>query len=581
MIGILLDGETEFLETEPGTSINIKLESPIFGDGERLSPGSYSLPFTIPIGDRSPSNASKIKNPDVIENNEAYQLQKATLFASSEVPAPIPFKKGNLKAKNAGDDKASAYFTFGLNSLNENFKTAKLRKVVAENIVIGGTDITKKIYIQNNSGSNWNITVNGKAYTGSDIFTLRNAINDDFAAGLDSGQYLPHCDVTLAGATPSGLIVGDFITIKLQVLYTGMFGVGQDSVDPLQELSATTDEADYLFEGDLGTYQAEFDTFMALYNNTPYPNDKLRFPVLFNGDPHGEVLKDGEIVNGVNSTGLIQNEFNWGLENSRPLEIKNYNSIQPFLRRKWILDKIAETFGFVWEGDFYDHADVDNMLEWNTAGLDVPQLFIGAKKFVFWKRSFNLSELVPDITVVEYLKRLGNRYNLAIYENEQTKKVRIAFRESIAKSLIYDDITAISSPRKNTEPLQIAGFTLSLKKDDTDTTTSDESVIVGTSEETVEMECGRLFQQASTIIELRTVSGPRVIQKFGENGMMRTFYYQDIVDVAAFTYPSAGINGATIYEGLNDFILLIGLYNVFWKYWMHYRRNNSAGICFS
>lgn len=581
MIGIQLEGDNEFLQTDPATSINIKLENPIFGNGEKLSPGSYSLPFTLPTGDRSPSNAAKIKHPDVIENNQAYQLQKATLFASSDMNAPVPFKKGNLRAKSTDKNKAQAHFTFGLNSINESFKTAKLKDVVAENFVIGATSITKKIYIKRPSGD-YNVTINGIAYAASDATSLAAAINADADAGLDTGKYLPYATHVAVGSTPSGLIVNDYVVVRLSIYFTFHddildmdFLLRQDATDPLLELSANVDgdPENYLVETDLGTYYDEFDTFLAGYISGSYPNAKLRFPLLFNGNPYTETIKDLELVNGVNSSGLIRNESNWGLTNDQPFKVKNYNSIQPFLRRKWILDKIGETFGFTWEGDFYDHADVDNMLEWNSAALDYPIPFIGERKFVFWRRSFNLSELVPDITVVEYLKRLCSRYNLGLYENEITKKVRICFREPIAKNIAYEDITSISSPVLKIEDLRVSGYTLSLKKDDTDLSTSDESVTVGTSEQTIEMQCGRLFQQNTTVIEGKAVSGPRTLQRFAEKGQMRTFYYKGIVDVTTFSYPAADINGVSIYEPLNNFVLLTGMYEAFWKYWLHYDRN--------
>jgi hypothetical protein len=177
---------------------------------------------------------------------------------------------------------------------------------------------------------------------------------------------------------------------------------------------------------------------------------------------------------------------------------------------------------------------------------------------------------------VEYLKRLCGRYNLTTYENEQTKKVRICFLEPIAKSISYDDITSICSPVKNIEDMRITGYTLSLKKDETDLATSDESKVVGVSEETIEMQCGRLFQQTTSVIEGKAVEGPRVLQKFGENGMMRTFYYQGIIDVTTFEYPSANIHGTEIFESINDFIVLTGLHDRFWKYWMLFKRNRRS-----
>jgi hypothetical protein len=582
MIGILLEGESEFLETAPGTSINLKLESPLFGDGEKLSPGSYSLPFTLPAGEKSPGNAAQLGNPDVIENTQAYTLKKATLFASSETPAPIPFKSGNLKTKSGDRDQVQAHFTFGLNSIDESLKTAKLREVMAQAVVVDATPITKKIYLKKIGGGDWVVTVNGTSYSAVDAGALRNAINTDALALEDTGFYAPLVELEATDPTPGG-ITASYLVLKMVLYYTFYddildltFHLTQDSTDPLVELNIKTETpADYEVEGDLGDYHAGFTTFMAPYQSGTYAHEGLRFPVIFNGNPYPDAstLKDGELVNGANSGGLILNAHNWGQDNAAPFQVKNYNSIQPFVLRSYVLDKIADQFGFTWGGDFYDHADLATMLEWNTAALDYPLAFIGESKFVFWRRSFDVSELVPDITVVEYLKRLAGRYNLAVYYNEATQKVHLSFREEISKSLAFDDITAFTSPVGKVDDQRVTGFTLSLKKDETDTATSDETVVVGTSEEVIEMACGRLFQTVGTVVEGAAVSGPRVIQKFGDKGMMRTFYYSGIVDVGAFTYAAAAIQGATIYEALNDFIITTGLYNQFWKYWLHYLQN--------
>lgn len=576
MIGIQLDGDTEFLETPPGVSISVRLENPVLSEADRISPGSYSFPFNLPGGDKSPKNAAKLKNPDVIENNEAYTIQKATLFCSSAPDSNVvPFKKGNLKAQESAMNKINSYFTFGLNSISEEFKTAKLRDVISETFLISDSAIQKTIYVKRVTAGDYNITINGQSYTAADVDSIVIAINANFDASLDSGIYMPRAGKITAGTSPTGLITGTYFQLKLARYDTLGSPTMTFSTDPLREMSINTDSpADYLVESDLGTYFSEFDTFLADYIAGTFPNDKIRFPVCFNGNPYNEALKEGEIVNGVNTGGLILNDPNWGLVNSKPFEIKNYNSILPVLRRKWILDKIATTFGFAWDGDFYEHTDMENMLEWNTAALDVPQPYIGSKKFVFWKRSFNLSELVPDITVVEYLKLLKNRYNLAIYFNELTQRVSMSQREKLATRIVYNDITSLCSPVTGNEDLRVMGYKVIAKKDDTDAMSFEETTVVGTAEKDIPIECGRLFQISGDIIETKPVTGPRVSQPWGSKGQLRTFYDTGMVDVTTFEYQGASINGTTITESLTTAV--VGLYDSFWKYWLHYQKNTRV-----
>ena len=141
MIGIQLDGDREFLDLYPDTSIRLRLENPLLSGAEKLSPGSFSLPFDLPTGDDSPRNSSKLKNPNVIENNESFVLQKANLFFDG-----VPFKRGNLKAQIGTDKNASSYFTFGLNTISPGFKNAKLRDVVNEEIAISTRPIIKRMF---------------------------------------------------------------------------------------------------------------------------------------------------------------------------------------------------------------------------------------------------------------------------------------------------------------------------------------------------------------------------------------------------------------------------------------------------
>lgn len=571
MIGIQLDGKETFLQTSPDLSISIRLENPILSDDDKLSPGSYSLPFELPGAEDSPSNATQLKNPDVIENNEAYQIQKGKLFFGG-----IPFKAGVMKAISSTPKKINTYFKFGLNSISEDFKTKNLRDVVAENIVISSSSITKKIYVKKNS-DNWSITVNGKNFTGEFATDVANAINAASAAAVDTLVYVPRATLHPSGTTPSGLISAAFIEINLAIGVTDLIlGIlWTNSIDPLHELSVTVDEpANYQLESfDMDSYYDDFDTFMS-----DYPSDELVFPILFNANPYGEAVKITEFVNGVNAAGgsLMRNDPNWGINHGEPLvPTKSYNSLQPFILLKAVLDKIGEAFGFEWEGDFYEHPDFPSMIVDNNFALDDAQEFMGEKKFVFWRRSFNVSELVPDMKVPEFLTTLKSRYNLAIFYNDATGKVKICFREPLAKSILYDDITNLSSPITGNDDLRVTGFNIKVAKEEFDSFSVDESMVVGTPEVPIDIKCGRLHRDKTDLIEDGVVTGPYVSRKYGERFGFRIFYFKGIEDNGEFEYQRADINGTEINEVLNP-LTGSGLYDDFWTYWLHFRRNRRS-----
>lgn len=565
MIGIKLEGDTEYLDTLDDTEIEIQLENPLLGDAERLSPGSLSIPFNLPGGDASPKNSKKLKDPDVIENWESYTVNKATLFYDD-----VPYKNGTIKARTiTAKSIIQTNFFFGLNSISSEFKTAKLRDVLNDIITVDTADYLRAIYVKYVPGTgDRTITVNGTSYTGADWATIATAINANATASLDSGKYVPRAQSFTSGTTPGGY-AQPFIKIWLSI-YNTLPSLGfVDSVDPLQELSVTVaDEelVDFIFDSwDMAAYYASFSAFVNIYSTLPYATDKFRVPTCFNANLHnGELLKSSEIINAYDTGGMVRNYAS---------AARAANSLQPFAMLKYVLDTIADAFGFTLEGDFYEDADTANRLLDNSVTLDVPQEFIYNRKFIFWRRSFNMNELVPDITVVDFLKRICGRYNVGMYYSEETKKVNMTFREPLAKSYEYEDLDAIASPIESNEDLRTTGFTLRVPKEDTDALSVEESVTIGTPESNFELGCGRLFETSSAISGGFT-TGPRVSRKNNDKFGLRVFYYNGIVNNGTNDYPQADISGGALaLEQLADVGVDEGIYTRYHKYWLLFEKN--------
>jgi hypothetical protein len=563
MIGIQLDGDSEFLETMPDTSIDLTLENPLLGDGDNfLSPGSFSLPFTIPAGEKSPKNAAKLKNPDVIENNAGYQIQKAQLFYDR-----IPFKKGDLKGKSTNKDRISAHFSFGLNSLSPGLKSARLRDLFDEQVVISNDPFNKEIYIKRVNANLTGFTLNGILFTDDSTSGLGVLIQNYFNAHmvLDGDIWLPWSDLITSGATPGGM-TANYLQIRMarQItdIVTGL-PILQYSTDPLIELNVKIEEdvrADFELEVcDLTAYYADFKSF----------NDaRLKFPVMFNADLHDDdVQKQTEIINAVDAAGLVVNDPNYAF-----YKIRNINSLQPFILLKHVIDTIAEELGFEYEGDFYAEPDLATMLIDNSQTLDLPMDLIGDTKFLFWRRSFNLNELLPDLTVVEFFKALKGRYNLGIHVSDTTKKVRITKRETIALSIDNEDITTISTPVEGGEDLRVTGIKLFQPKEDSDDFSVAETLVIGTNaEKTYEMKCGRLFRTKSAIFFGGMVEGPYTSRRDSDKFGFRIFHYKGLVANGTYSYPAAAISGVEI----NETFTLFGnnLYTKFWQYWILFELN--------
>lgn len=567
MIGIQLDGDSDFLETTPDVSIDLTLENPLLGDDDGfLSPGSYSLPFDIPAGEESPRNAAKLKNPDVIENNRGYQIQEATLYFNR-----IPFRRGKLKGKATNRNRIFSYFTFGLNNISPDLKTTRLRDLFNETVVISNAAFHKEMYVKRvASETEAGITINGQHYYADSTDGLGAVINAHFSSHMivDGDLWLPWSDLQTSGSTPGGL-TANYLRIRMARQVTDPITelpVIQYSPDPLIEFHLQVDEIDgevsdefQVEVGSLASYYAPFNSFS---------DSRIVFPVFFNADLHdSSVVKESEIVNAVNGSGLIPNNPNAG-----HLIVSNRNSLQPFVLLKYVLDEIATHFGFEYEGDFYDEADLDNMLIDNSQALDVPMALVGDSKFIFWRRSFNLAELLPDLTIIEFFKRLKSRYNIAVYPSEITGKVRLVKRETIARSIAYDDITPYCSPILESEDLRVTGIKLFQAKEESDAFSVDESLTTGENpEKTIEIGIGRFHRTKSVVFEGGVVEGVYVSRRMGETFGFRIFYYKGMINNGTYSYPASGISGSEIVESLTAFGG--SLYTRFWQYWLLFERN--------
>lgn len=575
MIGLNIDGQNA--ELKPDTKINIKLVNPLFNE-ESLSPGSYTLPFELAGGEISPINASIFKNLDVIENQEKFGKQEARIFFDG-----VFYKKGTIRAKTISPSIISTNFVFGLSTISDEIKTKRIRDIIAEDIVLDNSNLPKKIYLKPHTLKPHPISVNGKTYDESTLSDLVNAIN--------ANEEHPRASATLVsdGVSSGGLDAPYMVLTSFD-----------SPNDPLAELSASIDGSNYDSSVTNGGYwysmHVEFGSSpdMSEYYNGlwgtlqgyftgAYPTDKIRFPVVINvanvPDSHKR-LYNGVTLDGVNTV-LLQNI---------PCSINSFNNynqngVAAFVRLKYVLDKIAEYFGFAWEGDFYTSSDTSEMLIWNPNNLDQIQQFLGSRKFCFIKRSFNLSSLVPDLSVVEFLRALASRYNLAIYPNEATGKVRILHREPIAKALLFDDITSVCGPAGTTEDLSVMGIKLMSKKESDDQFAKEDQFSIGEPEITYETAISGLRRTQSISTQHGQLTGPAAVHASNDKFEFRIFYYKGVYNNGQIAYPKADINAAAYSETFSTLGFgLDGLYEKYWKRWLKYemkRKSLPIEIAFS
>lgn len=570
MIGIRIGDE--FCDVPGDVKIPVFLNNPLLNE-DNLSPGSGSLPFDLPGDDDSPHNAQLLGNPDVLENADGLRKFDSELQVDN-----IPFKKGNLIVRDARPGKISTNFNFGLGTLSDEFKTKKVRDIIAATITIDSSNFPKKIYLKAGTLATnpYSINVNGRTYSETSVSNLAAAINADTSEPRATATYVT------SGTTPYGL--------SQPFIELAPYNNPNDPLSPLH-VDVAEDNGNsstgyvWAVEGmDLTSYWAAFNTYLDGYATEPYASDAIRWPIVFNDNLYGEgvfnglnvvtVTKSTNYVNARTTGGIVVNSPNRGLAINVPFVVNNANSLQPFLRMKWVLDQIADYFGFTWEGDWFD-TDVTNMLIDNAAPLDVPQDYIGKTKFVFWNRVFTMESLIEDITVIDLFKSLQNRYNLGIYQNERTGRVRVVKRESVALQVSDVDLTPQAGKINGRSDMRITGFTLRSVKDDNDGLSTVDEYVVGESEQVIETKISGLAGDITTTINggAGDVTGPHKSQPMTNKFPLRVFYYKGLIDNGTFTYPKASADAFNYDERFDG---VGGLYAHRWKYWLYFAMRRRA-----
>lgn len=478
MIELKIDGE--FVDLAPNAKVNVRINNPFFTDDD-IIPGDYSLPFDLASPEMSGKNSAIFGNNDAPESTDSFKRKPAELFYDG-----VLFKKGEVINREVGD-RMQVNMRFGMATIAEGFKALKLRDLMDEPIVIDASSVTKKVHIK--PGGRFNFTgdnpikINGRDYDGTTLANLVAAINADITT--------PRASATLvsSGTTPGGL-AAPYITI------TSLASAGDPHVDlSVQEKVPNRDTSDswiWQVEAEMSGYYAGFDSFFSSYKGAAPATNKFRIPAGYNDfyfrDGSGERI----LTNQLQSGSFLQNLPTDDSPNaSFQFLCFNRNNLQPLVMLRYVFEKAAAYLGIGFEGDWVGEALYNSLLIHNTAPLGFLKPFVGEKPFLFWKRDFNIKDLVPDITFVDLLKALQSRYNLKISYNENTNKISIKKRETIARSTKKIDVSPMAGVASFVEDDSLTGLRLEVDKID-DKSFSLDYYNVGTPEKTWKVKCGEV-----------------------------------------------------------------------------------------
>lgn len=458
MIGILLPN-SEWLDLFPGTSITVKRNNPILAEGVFI-PGEYSLPMDIPLTDH---NIRQLGHPHLISDTKSTRkIDQVRIFVDG-----IFYRKGTLYLGVASirEKRLKVEFKFGLSAYAEKIRSGKLPGLVDEEVVLDNTIYKKQVDTRYNDTitleGNYSLMVNGNKY---DAATM-----EDLAVAIEAGEQFVDCTYEA-----NGFGGGADPYIKLVCAFSG-FDTPLKVEPGNNQVWQMVTNIDEIQEPVLSAIEP--------WLTIAPPDDKIRFPMSIN-QKYRKQFQDNHYIN-FNAAGeLIRNRVGDWVPDNR-------NIIQPYVKLSYVLEKIAEHLGVLLDGDFITTDYYLKGLIDSTNSISKPADLAGPEKFLFTKKSFNLRDLVPDITIADFLKSIQSRFNLAIYVNENTGSLRLQHREPILLNKDYRDITALTYDLESPEQVALDGVALLSNQPTSDALAPADKYLYGTSEElTIRTSCG-------------------------------------------------------------------------------------------
>src|SRR5690606_24960291 len=147
-----------------------------------------------------------------------------------------------------------------------------------------------------------------------------------------------------------------------------------------------------------------------------WTGDKIRFPTNANLNGFVDITQASRwnaypIVNYYTATDLFAaNPIIQALDRTsgratpRP-RVRNNNSLAPYVTVEYVLKRIAEYYGITIKAPFTGAPD-EMMIIDHPNTINRPVKYLGDSEMTLYARSFNMSSLVPDMNVNEFLKAL-------------------------------------------------------------------------------------------------------------------------------------------------------------------------------
>lgn len=430
MVGFEVNGE--FLDLPDNLTVELARNSPFFQqDGSIIEDYTFSIAFPC-----TAKNRRILGFPHIPENaNRLQSSWPAVLYFDG-----VPKMKGEIRAKRPINERViTANFVSGVSLIGNDVQVRSLREVVSEQVIIHELNVTLSLVLFYISGSTYKISINGREYDESSLSDLVTAINNDVDADFSASSVSTQLTITLDDP-------GEFNQLLVRTFNDTLWSIPGGSIRPAW----------------LSTYRDEYIDYVALHLGTARLDKKIRFGTYGNnnGFSEGKTLKTWPIINYINSTGFLPNDFLDGFSPTGQ-EMDNKTSLSPMITLKAVLEAIEQYYNIT--VSFFALNDDDVLFHPMT--LDVPNKMFNDSSLILFRRDFNLSELVPDIPVSQFIKSLQIAFNAFVEFDPNLRVLTIAHREPHIVKREYEDITERCSIPTDVQLTIERGFRLQLLKD--------------------------------------------------------------------------------------------------------------------
>lgn len=442
-------GDT-FLEFNNETTLTVNMENPIF-DREGIE-RVYSYPFTLP---NSPKNQIALSFANRIDVDTKYKID-ATLFIALNT-----FEQGILVINGSTSKEIDVTFQNKAIDLSENFKTVNLKDIsmpvkltddYCPEITLSGTAPTAQspyLFVA--------IKIDDVIYTGSksNMTEFVNEINTIYP-GL--------CSVAIIQQNPplgnfEGMTIHctpNIEDILIEILFDDVLG-------PNVELMTVRER-----ETDEERIAADIEAIVA----TGEFQDSLRFPVIYTPKLYNE---NNNLFSGYSNYSHTDNSIELlpGYQFSgNPLGWET--TVLPLPRLYYVLEQIADYFGFSLGGSLWNITELKNQLVvwtnkpaeklWTKLIKPIKNMGVGQIRIV--DSTIQVQNHLPESTIQEFVTRIIDTFcGFLTYRNGILKFQLI---QPLLKGK-PQDWTAFAEPEYDNQIQASSGFTLDYEKPDEET----------------------------------------------------------------------------------------------------------------